>query len=249
MSTLSTTPILAWRVWSTDGRFLISSTVTQVWVPGEAAHATPRGEAPGIYGYRSPQLLANSRYAEHSSAVFGTVALWGTVEEHQEGYRGEWGYPSALSCPIMARAYGCEVLTAALPAREAMTDHSTEAYRARHALEVAAHRFHTSRTPGCTMCDERVYRAENRAKREVAAKTRAAALAGAATSWSAFFRTQTMGRVTAGMTYLAARRATIDEVYAMRLAIPSDPMHTWGHPRSCIATSHDLALQPLLLDR
>ncbi len=39
------------------------------------------------------------------SLVYGQVALWGTVVEHQDGYRGEYAYPRRIIVPHMFRSY------------------------------------------------------------------------------------------------------------------------------------------------
>jgi hypothetical protein len=42
------------------------------------------------------------------SYVCGRVKLWGVVQEHEGGYRAQYGYPASISDYFLARAYGVE---------------------------------------------------------------------------------------------------------------------------------------------
>jgi hypothetical protein len=51
----------------------------------------------GIYAMRKPNALACDLFDERE--VIGQVNLWGTVIEHEEGWRGEYAYPSTIYVP------------------------------------------------------------------------------------------------------------------------------------------------------
>ena len=50
----------------------------------------------GIYASRSLDLFERPRPAWPPTPVVGTVSLWGTVIEHERGWRGRFAYPSRL---------------------------------------------------------------------------------------------------------------------------------------------------------
>lgn len=102
-------PILAWRTWALtgrrDGSCLLLRPVaarSRPWPPRRAAEAVCRTgwshPAPdlactcGLYAARLPDLLRRTRMP----AVWGRVALWGRVIEHELGFRSRFGYPQRL---------------------------------------------------------------------------------------------------------------------------------------------------------
>lgn len=106
-------PILAFRAWrmSLGEPFLLSCTCDHVWRPHERETAycnVNRTVHPGVpptwncscgfYAYKTITELVASRYSESPSGmvVLGRVALWGTVIDHQHGYRGRYAYPQLL---------------------------------------------------------------------------------------------------------------------------------------------------------
>jgi hypothetical protein len=58
----------------------------------------------GIYAGRSLEALDQHRPAWPPAPVVGTVSLWGTVVEHERGWRARFAYPSRLRlvCPMCA---------------------------------------------------------------------------------------------------------------------------------------------------
>ena len=58
----------------------------------------------GIYAGRSLEALDRHRPAWFPAPVVGTVSLWGTVIEHERGWRARFAYPSRLRlvCPMCA---------------------------------------------------------------------------------------------------------------------------------------------------
>jgi len=107
----SVEPIVAYRSWRVGKEeMLISATFECVWNVRERMTATCRQPvthpaAPawdcrcGFYAFKTHGALAASEYALGSSAVevvCGRVALWGTVIDHETGYRAEHAYPQVL---------------------------------------------------------------------------------------------------------------------------------------------------------
>ena len=113
----SITPVVGWRSWQVehDGRLVSPTMVGFVWQPGvpaEAACRTARGrhetrkcKCPkeptparrctcGLYAVRELNTFRESGFSNED--VIGRVALWGTVHEHRDGWRGQFGYPQAF---------------------------------------------------------------------------------------------------------------------------------------------------------
>lgn len=119
-------PIEGWRVWNlSEGamgpRLLPAGSGVDFWQPQQAAEARcgaprillagiGRHAAPdircrcGIYASRSLDILERPRPAWPPSPVVGTASLWGTVIEHERGWRGRFAYPSRvrLVCAMCA---------------------------------------------------------------------------------------------------------------------------------------------------
>lgn len=124
-----------WRVWmSASGPSLHSvaaSATLGEWVPGEVMEArcgyremTPTAcvceSCPGddnlcgIYAYKEAPSSV-----QHAMGVVGQVALWGTVIEHDAGFRGQYAYPLNFThghCPWC----GSASKPALLPLEQAM---------------------------------------------------------------------------------------------------------------------------------
>lgn len=126
-----TEEIVAWRAWyyhhvSPKYGFLESTSETYYWPPGEAAIGDVHKPSNGVHAYVSEERLQGSGVVE-CDEVYGTVSLWGTVFEHQDGvYRAEFAYPRHLwlskefedenpgvtreeARANLVRLYGCEV--------------------------------------------------------------------------------------------------------------------------------------------
>ncbi|MGZ5295434.1 MAG: hypothetical protein ACXWEG_04950 [Actinomycetota bacterium] len=111
-------PIEGWRVWNlSEGgpgpRLLPAGSGVDSWQPRLAAEARcgapvillagiGRHTAPdircrcGVYASRSLDAFERPRPAWPPAPVVGTVSLWGTVVEHEGGWRGRFAYPSRL---------------------------------------------------------------------------------------------------------------------------------------------------------
>ncbi len=70
----------------------------------------------GAFLFNKTHLLGNLR---RDFIIFGLVALWGEVIEHEEGYRAQFGYPLSLSDKGLADDYGVETfLVPEIPTEE-----------------------------------------------------------------------------------------------------------------------------------
>jgi hypothetical protein len=119
-------PIIGWRAWHVveeDGDLLLSSVVYPLlWRPGTVTHAECRPfpdagslhpaehVAPqrdcfcGVYAgttaqHAEPYLDGYGHLIGSAPVVLGRVALWGTVVECAEGWRGSHAYPHDLFVP------------------------------------------------------------------------------------------------------------------------------------------------------
>jgi hypothetical protein len=119
-------PITGWRIWNLtddeDGpRLLPAGSGVDSWEPRRAVEARcgapgvltasiGRHAAPdircrcGIYASQSLDAFERPRPAWPPAPVVGTVSLWGTVVEHERGWRGRFAYPSRvrLVCAMCA---------------------------------------------------------------------------------------------------------------------------------------------------
>jgi hypothetical protein len=134
-------PIVGWRVWRLDptglrslngepwlaGRPLAARCKLFSGCPTVAVHEAPRRECRcGVYAAKSFADLGRAGYNRYG--VHGEVCLWGTVVEHETGWRAEYAYPKRLVLPLtsllprdmgsrerslkMLTAYGCEIALA-----------------------------------------------------------------------------------------------------------------------------------------
>jgi hypothetical protein len=100
-------PIVAYRVWRWTHSGLTSLN-GELWPPNQSlqakcsefpnGHASPHGNCScGIYAAKSLDQLLMRGYAD--AEVFGEVYLWGTVVEHEFGWRAQFAYPKTLVVP------------------------------------------------------------------------------------------------------------------------------------------------------
>lgn len=85
--------IIAYRAWKLIDGILHSMAADFAWVPGEIASGDP-GSGLGVHAFKSlGDAVGQYGWAASNSqpVIFGTVALWGTVIEHEKGYRAEFG--------------------------------------------------------------------------------------------------------------------------------------------------------------
>jgi hypothetical protein len=108
-------PVVGYRVWSWDAIGL-KSLNGELWMPGQslsaacrklagrAEHGYVTHEAPhedctcGVYSAKSLDHLRTFGYMQYG--IYGEVWLWGTVVEHQLGWRAQFAYPKKLVLPI-----------------------------------------------------------------------------------------------------------------------------------------------------
>jgi hypothetical protein len=124
-------PMVGYRVWQWDSTGLKSLNGIN-WQPGKAFVAECRNQgchdAPqacctcGVYAAKGFDHLERAGYAQYG--ILGEVYLWGTVVEHEQGWRAQFGYPKRFVVPSemlpfgMSRseswltglaAYGCDI--------------------------------------------------------------------------------------------------------------------------------------------
>lgn len=119
-------PVEGWRIWNlsaslTKPSLLPAGSGVDAWPPrgavearcgrpsllsvGRGSHRAPALDCRcGIYAGRSLAAFGRPRPAWPPPAVVGTVSLWGTVIEHERGWRAQFAYPSrlALVCVMCA---------------------------------------------------------------------------------------------------------------------------------------------------
>jgi len=128
-------PIIGHRVWRLDANSL-KSLNGEPWSPGKAlaagcrapsfgtalgraeardAHDPPQFECTcGVYAARSPEHLRSMGCPRY--AIEGEVYLWGTVVEHELGWRAQFAYPKSLFLPPELIPSGAKALEARLGA-------------------------------------------------------------------------------------------------------------------------------------
>lgn len=108
--------LIGWRAWAYDkGTGCLTSLVfSHTWIPGQPMHGPHNGECfgPGIHANKTKgQLKKNYRHSFSLASVltdslarelygypllYGQVALWGDIMEHECGYRAEYAKPISL---------------------------------------------------------------------------------------------------------------------------------------------------------
>lgn len=95
--TIETEPIIAFRSWrvveSPEGVVILYSAVQDYcWPPYESAHGDSENAA-GLFAFKK---ITDALSYMDGTSILGEVSLWGTVVEHRDGYRAEFGYPKKL---------------------------------------------------------------------------------------------------------------------------------------------------------
>lgn len=100
-------PVVGYRVWQWDATELKSLNGIG-WHPGQAlafecreqrCHETPQANCTcGIYASKSLDHLRRLGYLDNR--IHGEVSLWGSVVEHEEGWRAQFAYPKEFLVPI-----------------------------------------------------------------------------------------------------------------------------------------------------
>jgi hypothetical protein len=84
--------ITAWRIWRLGKDGIVYSPIINLpWRPGEVMRAFPHTRADdGIYASKTrPEMTWPPSARASWPLVVGRVSLWGTVIEHEKGYRAE----------------------------------------------------------------------------------------------------------------------------------------------------------------
>lgn len=90
--------IIGYRAWIwKDGR-LHSMYAEHAWTPGAVERASEWPSWHGVHAFKTMRQAVEQYhcYACSFTVVFGTVALWGEVIEHESGYRAEYGAVDSL---------------------------------------------------------------------------------------------------------------------------------------------------------
>lgn len=110
-TTNETEQIIGYRLWklveSAEGMPVLYSVVQDyVWLPFEPAQPGPAQSSPdpgnhsGVYAHKDvDKIWEYYDPGERGRTVAGAVNLWGTVIEHDAGYRAEFAYPKELWMP------------------------------------------------------------------------------------------------------------------------------------------------------
>lgn len=91
--------IVAWRAWRVKYGFIMSTYVDEGWLPGEPMEGDVDAGA-GVHAWKSPHKaltylmqFTGGDGASVEAMAIGRVALWGTVVEHERGYRAQYAKP------------------------------------------------------------------------------------------------------------------------------------------------------------
>jgi hypothetical protein len=109
--------IIAWRGWKIRNGYLSSFSQNTVWPPKEPVTGkVGSGEHDaGVYAFKDRRKLFDFLGGESQHMVWGSVALWGDVVEHELGYRAEnaairsldgWYPNSSADLSELRRTYG-----------------------------------------------------------------------------------------------------------------------------------------------
>ena len=102
---ISVGEIIAYRAWRCSGEVLRSMAVDDVWAPGEPMEGDPEKyvlqlQGCGVHAFKTMSMVLTNydSWADEVSSyvVVGTIALWGTVIEHELGYRAQFGKVNSL---------------------------------------------------------------------------------------------------------------------------------------------------------
>jgi hypothetical protein len=117
--------LIGHRIWKVEGGNLLRSYSSgSAWFPGQPMHdKISKGQEiddhnqSGVWAFKNPYDLAGEFLGEiRNGAVVGTCWLWGTVIEHERGYRAQ--FASIRSLEHAGKDTNLEVLRAAyLPAK------------------------------------------------------------------------------------------------------------------------------------
>jgi hypothetical protein len=113
-------PVIGFRQWRLTDEGLISLFIDQRWdgpqltaacrAAGHPGHAAPAGECScGVYAWYAPCPLTSSV----GEFVAGAVVLWGALELHATGMRGQYARVVALALPVSRRTKRRRLMTVA----------------------------------------------------------------------------------------------------------------------------------------
>lgn len=89
--------VVAWRAWNDSPEGLRSVTMKEtIWKPGEVMTACCMDDMCGSHERFGTSGIWALKARPDFGTVWGKVALWGEVIEHEKGYRCEHSYPIAF---------------------------------------------------------------------------------------------------------------------------------------------------------
>jgi hypothetical protein len=112
--------ITAWRIWRLGKDGIVYSPIINVpWWPGEVMRATPHARADdGIYASKMrPEITWPPSGRASWPLVVGRGSLWGTVIEHEKGYRAEHARILAFDGIVSSSAFDAQKALALLSAK------------------------------------------------------------------------------------------------------------------------------------
>lgn len=94
------TPITGYRVWKWNGSSLVSVLNDEHWRPNQPVTARCALFG-GLATHRAPHLPCScgiyaTKTLSERFPVYGEVYLWGTVIEHERGWRAQYAYPKSI---------------------------------------------------------------------------------------------------------------------------------------------------------
>ena len=101
--------IIAWRTWLCSPNLRLRSLAAQFyWQPGVVAEGNP-ASGYGIHPFKKRDRMLDHAFltdhAPNEDLVYGEVALWGDVIEHEEGYRASHAKIRSLGLVIIRNTY------------------------------------------------------------------------------------------------------------------------------------------------
>lgn len=93
--------IIGWRMWTIRRGYLYAYSRDELWVPKEPMVGKPDDyNDAGIWAFKERKRailkMLNDRHHSDRMTVCGSVMLYGTVIEHKDGYRAEYGMIKSL---------------------------------------------------------------------------------------------------------------------------------------------------------
>jgi hypothetical protein len=89
---IGTGEIIGWRFWGLSNGLLRSVFVSRLWRPGVLERAICKDTGPynlGYHAFKEREQAEREASTHWPSTVIGSVAMWGEIIEHEQGWRSE----------------------------------------------------------------------------------------------------------------------------------------------------------------